>query len=676
MVGRLGNRWLRRLNSMNKCLNRLKVFLARLQPMQFSGAHLVELAKQGINSFSVHRDLPRVRSHHALLLGALCALVHINVYGAITYSAGDEQRDGSAQTTRNTDAFAVPSGGSIVVFAGISGSSTDVFTNVPTDGVHTFVEVCTAGTGGTRIKVWATHNATSGTRAITLVTSSAAVYINALAYSATTPASVDASLCENLATSTTPTSGTITSTVANTLLISGIVTGGNPTSVAPNNGETERFETDSGVRRMQSQDKALVASGGTTTSRTFGTTQATSVATIILKESAVAPSIASASVLSQTTDTYTLQSTITDGGAAATWYAIAQETFRAAPSCTQIKAGQNQAGAAALAAVNEGSASGVETMDLGTIANHPKTSIYQCANNSAGDSSVTNLTDEFLDVQTDWFRVTLTSVGTEAENACKQYNDDYTPDIASGDILETSKTNPDNYDTTPAVDCNIDIDGPPTPQLFNWRVYDTSVGSQHTDLTTADPGEYYINYADPTAVTSVLSRDAQVISTDPGTFDTATEFGITDPQSSTLTWTLASGSLLGRSINASTGNITGTYQAGESEAGTLAVIRATNEAGLYVEVSLYTYLFDTITAPTCVNLEVSDYSVALNSLHAGFTLGTITYAPSATVPINEIISCDPAATTEVSVNETFDIVVSTGPEVARGRYGFGFGFGF
>jgi hypothetical protein len=199
-----------------------------------------------------------------------------------------------------------------------------------------------------------------------------------------------------------------------------------------------------------------------------------------------------------------LSSATTDGGviawdadAASTSYVVAVIRGSSAPSCTQIKAGQNGSSAAALAAGNKSTGTSSDSLTLTGIT-VPVVSYYGCLHNTGGDSSVSNLTGQcispaagrqFINCPTG-----LTSIGTGSP--CAAFNAATNPDLAAGDILNApTTTSPGSFALTIGNDCHFSYSGDASRQsTLNISIYDDSVGAYH-----ADDIDFWSN--DPTIIT-------------------------------------------------------------------------------------------------------------------------------------------------------------------------------
>lgn len=176
--------------------------------------------------------------------------------------------------------------------------------------------------------------------------------------------------------------------------------------------------------------------------------------------------------------------TITDSltpSASATEYAVAYSDVLSAPSCTQVKAGQDVNGATALAANNK-SVSGADTIVLTPSA--PVLYRYNtahCLNNAGGDSAVSVVTNRVMAAPTGYQFVAITSIGTGSP--CASFNTATNPDIANGDYLKApTTTSPGSFALTIGADCQFSYPGDSSRQsALGISVYDASVGAYHAD---------------------------------------------------------------------------------------------------------------------------------------------------------------------------------------------------
>lgn len=204
--------------------------------------------------------------------------------------------------------------------------------------------------------------------------------------------------------------------------------------------------------------------------------------TVSLKTASASPPSFSVgpTVSAQDDNDYTLSYT---PSAAATFYAVAVAKDSAAPTCTQIKAGQNGSGAAAIAAVNE-AVTGADTTVLGGSLTRPVHDLHACLNNAGGDSAVSSLNDECLDAPSGKQIINcpagLSSIG--AGSPIETLNASIAPDIAAGDIAICDvATTPSAFALTVGVDGQFSYSGDGSRQYANCTFYDLSASAIHAD---------------------------------------------------------------------------------------------------------------------------------------------------------------------------------------------------
>jgi hypothetical protein len=377
------------------------------------------------------------------------------------------------------------------------------------------------------------------------------------------------------------------------------------------------------------------------------------------------PAFSVAPTVSSTTNTsYTLSAT---ADSSSTWYAVAVNVEDGAPTCTQIKAGQNDAGASALGSANK-AVTGADTLVVGSLV-HPHHDLHSCLNNANGDSAVSSLTSEVRAVDSGQGIFVLTSISATSVFDTDTY---YDPDVAVNDIVEADlATNEDGFVVSWQVDG--DFSYPDTcggcRQSIDYCVQDASVDDG--DFTTPDcwatDDIIWVNNSAPFANPyGPLVLDISVAMT---SLDVCAEF--TDADSDALTLTVTGGTLpTGLSIGG-TGNCTlsGTPSV-EDEAGAEITFTATDIASDTGTMTMEIYVIDTITMPTLTD---SDLDASLADELASFPwrdpdpLQTASFKCSTAEASQQILSQTPAASTEVEADQAITVVVSTGDTCARRR---------
>lgn len=216
--------------------------------------------------------------------------------------------------------------------------------------------------------------------------------------------------------------------------------------------DNDLFGTGLGLAsRLSYTAHKLVAAAGTETPGVFTHTDTNNTAdtrtyTIALK-AAAAPTFTGAPSCSAAANgvscTYT-------ASAASTAYGVGVALGDGAPTCTQIIAGQNDGGTAALATgsdANTGSADTIVVTGTNPIA---KMDYYFCVSNGGGNSAVdSSQSDKLRTARTGFAIVTMAS--HSSTGICNE-DSYFTPDCADPDVFEYED------DTNESADCNVSID--------------------------------------------------------------------------------------------------------------------------------------------------------------------------------------------------------------------------
>lgn len=398
--------------------------------------------------------------------------------------------------------------------------------------------------------VYKAENVVGGSTTVTVnASSSVTMQIAVEAYkNVPTSGVVDAaSSCQTNTSNTSMSSPSITTTLGDELVV-GFIQCQNCTSIAPGGTETERQER---TGFGQIEDLGASSTGSYTMTWTLGASKSAITAAISLK--AIPPSYTAGPAASSTTAT-----TITDSltpSVAATEYGVAYRDTLSAPTCTQIKAGQDSSGSTA-AGSNSKSVSGADTLVItpsGTVL--PRYNTSHCLSNTAGDSAVSTITGRTMAAPTGFQFVTITSV--DAGTPCASFNAATNPDIANGDILKAPTT------MSPGASCALTITaacqfsygnpcGSERESALNIAVYDASAGAYHTDDI-----DFWSNNQSP----NCPPPNSLVLFLPSGTITPIdTSVYSSDAEGDTLTYT--GSSLHGLSLSSSTGILSGSITSG------------------------------------------------------------------------------------------------------------------
>lgn len=342
---------------------------------------------------------------------------------------------------------------------------------------------------------------------------------------------------------------------------------------------------------------------------------------------------AAPAITATTSSAYTVS--VTPSGSC-TFYAVAVKRGDSAPSIAQIKAGQNSAGAAAIAAANK-AITGADTLTLGGSLTRPIHDLYFVLNTGGTDSTVAVIASAMLTPATG-FQYVVAS-GTSASG--KSIGDGASPAVADGDIYIAP----------------VSVAGFPIALRTNGQMRINAQGSRGRLQVSADvfdvSGDALMG-----ATTFTLNNKTPVPTTDSDTFpqsfnlNEAVDIDMTtildDPEGDTATWSLVSGPA-GAAVVANHLTWTAT--------GAGATFVFSVDDGLNPAQQIYIVTVVTFTAPTLVGKLIAQATSDLAAL--GFTVSSATTQPNA-APIGTVLSQFPAANDVVSPGQGFALVLSSG----------------
>jgi hypothetical protein len=592
---------------------------------------------------------------HKLIVAALLGLTAVGSWAAPAHV----QSIGNLATTATNHTRVLPSvsAGSLLTVA-IKTASTGYTVS---DNVNSgsWTQLCTQTNGtGTRLFIFYRVNSAAASPSLTVtITNGVSTTIRAVASEYTgvaTSSPVDASVCENSPAGTTHTTSNITTTVTGTLLYSTLALDTSST-IAPALGETERLEVSS-PPLLQVQDRISGAAGTFAASWTLSSSEVGARGLVAFKPAAaVAPSFSSGPSAVATTGGYTISAT---PNTSSTLDCVATVKGSANPTATQVKAGQNGAGAAALAAA-EKAITGADTLSL-TGLTFPTHDVHCVLSNGAGDSAVSRLTNRFKLPPAGKQYSTFASVAAGTVYAAIA-----SPAVAVGDTREIDLVvSPSANAVTALTDGNDSFDSDGSRQYYDTQVYDDSAGGWMSVTGGGTSSRVWFNdqppVADGISFDVPLEDDAAM-----ETINLCDRF--TDEEGDSLTGSNSTTGV-GSGVNKRpTGTTitgcewTGTPTTEESGSFTFTA-KDTAEAAGTITVN-YTVI-DTITVPPCANVSASQYEATLDTLFVPWVVSGATF--SETVAPGNIISCSPAAggevdpfASEVSLLVSFGMVSST-----------------
>lgn len=372
------------------------------------------------------------------------------------------------------------------------------------------------------------------------------------------------------------------------------------------------------------------------------------------------PSFSAAPSCSATTNgvscTYTASVT-------STLYGVGVNPGDGTPTCTQIKAGQNDGGSAALWT---GSDSNTGTSDTITVTGSGKPvrmDLHFCLNNGGGDSSVdSSQTNKDRSPRSGFAVVALTSVSTTSQ--CDQ-DGDYDPDIAPDDVLEYEvESTPGGYPVTVGADCDLEVDAAGDTARQTIAISQQDVTSATTGcFTTPSVGCFSTDdkwiWNNTAPVCPVL--EGPIVWDEDEAIATYTIDATDDDAGDVLTYSSTGDSLpAGLSLNTSTGQITGTPTT-EDTSGAALEFTVTDEAGANCTVEVTSFVVNTWTVPNCVgsNLgECADLVAAAAPWRADDPdVSATSFACDALTATGDVVSQSPTAASEASALAAIGVVI-------------------
>lgn len=360
--------------------------------------------------------------------------------------------------------------------------------------------------------------------------------------------------------------------------------------------------------------------------------------------------------------------------ASGTVYGVGVNPGDGTPTCSQIKAGNNDGGTAALWAGSDANTLNVSDTVTVTGTNKPiRMNMHFCANASGADSSVySGQTNINRSAKAGFAIVVMASHSAAGLCNLDSY---FNPDCADGDVFEYED------DTNESADCNVSIgtngeltltpvapgncDGRQTFEISYQDVGNATTGLfiAPTTGTFATDDTVYINNSPPVCSPEpedsivVLTEDVAMTARDLGALG-----GCTDADSDTITYSVTVGSLPAGTSLGGTGNKdwTGTPNT-ENEAGTAITITATDVAGDTDTFSFTVYVVNTWTVPNIVGLTISageDAIVVAAPWRENNPDVAVTAETCSSEPAGEILTQSPAAAAQTAASTTIEVTIA------------------
>ncbi len=402
------------------------------------------------------------------------------------------------------------------------------------------------------------------------------------------------------------------------------------------------------------------------------------------------PAFSAAPSCSATTDgvscTYTADAT-------STVYGVGVNPGDGAPSCTQIKAGNNDGGTAALWAGSDANTGTADTVVVSGSNKPVRMDMHFCLSNGSGDSAVdSSQTNEDRSVRTGFAAVVMASHSSTGLCNLDSYFD---PDCADGDVIEYEDDTNENADCNVSIEADGDVVLTPVgagdcdgKQTFNASYQDVS--SLTTGLFTAPTVGTFstddlicVNNAAPEASDAldapiVWTEDAAITALDLSAF-------FSDADGDSLTYTLTTGTWPTGVSQSGTGNkdVTGTPTT-ENESGVALVVTATDECGDSATFSFYddttedVYVINTWTVPNVVGLNAGEAADAILTAApwrtADVGLSVSSFTCDEATATGDVFSQDPAASAEAAAFDEVSVVLDRSCTASRKDLQFDFKF--
>jgi hypothetical protein len=445
-------------------------------------------------------------------------------------------------------------------------------------------------------------------------------------------------------------------------------------------GFTEEFDnvTTSGddqsfVLDYQIQTTATNISSGSFGASAGDETQISVAILLSIKEAAVgAPSFSVAPSCSATTNgvscTYTASAT-------STAYGVGVVPADGTPTCTQIKAGQNDAGTAAIWTGSDANTGTADTIAV-TGANKPvEMDMHFCLNNAGGDSAVdSSQVNKRRSARSGFAFQTMASHSTTGICNLDSY---FNPDCADGDIFEYEDDSDLNADCNVSIEADGDLVFIPVAtgdcdgkQKFNISYQDSTEAS--TGLFTAPTvGNFTTDdlICNGNGIPEPNDEGIGVLLLYQNQAMTPVDLNLVfeDADGDTLTFTeTGPGTIPAGTSLGGTGNKdwTGTPTT-EDENGEALTFTATDECGDFGDFDLTVYVTDgSVTTPDVVNDTIATAVSELQAVRPWLASDeqlSATFAYSGSVAANLIISQNPTASSTLTAIQALQVVVSLGP---------------
>lgn len=356
-----------------------------------------------------------------------------------------------------------------------------------------------------------------------------------------------------------------------------------------------------------------------------------------------------------------------------TAYGVGVALADGAPTCTQIIAGQNDGGTAALATgsdANTGSADTIVVTGTNPIA---KMDYYFCLSNAGGDSAVDSSQSDKLRSSRSGFAI-VTMSSHSATGIC---NEDtyFTPDCADPDVFEYED------DTNESADCNVaiaatgdltltpvaggDCDGRQTFEISYEDASSATTGlfTAPTVGTFATDDTVYINNEAPECP---IPADAQIIVLKEDVAMTSIDLKVlgqcSDAEGDLLAFTITTGTLpVGTSLSGTGNKDWGGTPNTENEAGVDLVATITDIAGDTDTMAFTSYVVNTWLATDCDGLNFGQCQAAIIDdapWREADALASVAGTECSEEDPGTVISQDPTAGAAIEATDEISVILA------------------
>jgi hypothetical protein len=342
----------------------------------------------------------------------------------------------------------------------------------------------------------------------------------------------------------------------------------------------------------------------------------------------------------------------TADAASDTLYAMFTDTAAATPTCDAIELTTGSHGDA-----NESTTGSADSITI-TSSDTPEFPIYDAhlciEDGSATDSTVATVSNVALaDPPGEQF-IAITSIGSGSP--CEDFNTQVAPDSASGDyLLADDATSPGSFALTVGANCHFSYAGDASRQaVLDVDVYDASAGDWHvSDI------DFVANNTAPSASEDFdYPFDIDVAWSD---WDICTT-QFTDGDGDSMTLSKSGTEPTGLTLGGTGACTLSGDPTTENESGLAVTYTASDGFGGTDSMIVSYWPIDTITVPTLTD---SDFDAAVADELTAFpwrdeATVTASYQCSGAEAAGQVLTQDPAASTEVAFDQTLSVVISSG----------------